>query len=35
MLAMKLSREVVVTETSAGVANVIIKAKYKGKEGYL
>lgn len=27
-------REVVVTETSAGVANVIIKAKYKGKEGY-
>lgn len=26
--------EVVVTETSAGVANVIIKAKYKGKEGY-
>lgn len=28
------SREVVVTETSAGVANVIIKAKYKGKEGY-
>ena len=28
------SREVVVTETSAGVANVIIRAKYKGKEGY-
>ena len=28
------NREVVVTETSAGVANVIIKAKYKGKEGY-
>lgn len=28
------SREVVVTETSAGVANVIIKAKYKGIEGY-
>lgn len=28
------SREVVVTETSAGVANVIIKAKYKGEEGY-
>lgn len=28
------SREVVVTETSAGVANVIIKAEYKGKEGY-
>lgn len=28
------SREVVVTETSAGVANVIIMAKYKGKEGY-
>lgn len=28
------SREVAVTETSAGVANVIIKAKYKGKEGY-
>ena len=28
------SREVVVTETSSGVANVIIKAKYKGKEGY-
>ena len=27
-------REVAVTETSAGVANVIIKAKYKGKEGY-
>lgn len=27
-------REVVVTETSAGVANVIIKAKYKGIEGY-
>lgn len=26
--------EVAVTETSAGVANVIIKAKYKGKEGY-
>lgn len=28
------SREVAVTETSAGLANVIIKAKYKGKEGY-
>lgn len=28
------SREVAVTETSAGVANVIIKAEYKGKEGY-
>ena len=28
------SREVEVTETSAGVANVIIKAKYKGIEGY-
>ena len=28
------SREVAVTETSAGVANVIIRAKYKGKEGY-
>lgn len=28
------SREVAVTETSAGVANVIIKAKYNGKEGY-
>lgn len=28
------SREVVVTETSAGVANVIIKAKYKNVEGY-
>lgn len=28
------SREVVVTETSAGVANVIIKAKYKDVEGY-
>lgn len=28
------SREVAVTETSAGVANVIIKAKYKGIEGY-
>lgn len=27
-------REVVVTETSAGVANVIIKAKYKDVEGY-
>lgn len=27
-------REVVVTETSAGVANVIIQAKYNGKEGY-
>ena len=27
-------REVAVTETSAGEANVIIKAKYKGKEGY-
>ena len=27
-------REVAVTETSAGVANVIIKAKYNGKEGY-
>lgn len=26
--------EVAVTETSAGVANVIIKAKYKGIEGY-
>ena len=26
-------REVVVTETSAGVANVIIKAKYKNEEG--
>lgn len=30
----RTSREVAVTETSAGVANVIIKAKYKGKEGY-
>lgn len=28
------SREVAVTETSAGVANVIIKAEYMGKEGY-
>lgn len=28
------NREVAVTETSAGVANVIIKAKYNGKEGY-
>lgn len=28
------SSEVAVTETSAGVANVIIKAKYNGKEGY-
>ena len=28
------SGEEVVTETSAGVANVIIMAKYKGKEGY-
>lgn len=28
------NREVAVTETSAGVANVIIKAKYKGIEGY-
>lgn len=28
------SSEVVVTETSAGVANVIIKAKYKDVEGY-
>ncbi len=28
------SREVAVTETSAGVANVIIKAKYKNVEGY-
>ena len=28
------SREVVVTETSAGVANVIIKAKYKNEEGF-
>lgn len=28
------SREVAVTETSAGEANVIIKAKYNGKEGY-
>lgn len=27
-------REVAVTETSAGVANVIIKAKYKNVEGY-
>lgn len=27
-------REVAVTETSAGEAKVIIKAKYKGKEGY-
>lgn len=26
--------EVAVTETSAGVANVIIKASYKGKDGY-
>ena len=30
----RTSREVAVTETSAGVANVIIKAKYNGKEGY-
>ena len=30
----RTSREVAVTETSAGVANVIIKAKYKGIEGY-
>lgn len=29
-----ISREVVVTETSAGKAFVIIKAKYKGEEGY-
>ena len=29
-----ISREVAVTETSAGVANVIIKAKYNGVEGY-
>lgn len=29
-----ISREVAVTETSAGEANVIIKAKYKGIEGY-
>lgn len=29
-----IHREVAVTETSAGEANVIIKAKYKGKEGY-
>lgn len=28
------NREVAVTETSAGEANVIIKAKYKGIEGY-
>lgn len=28
-----ISREVAVTETSAGVANVIIKAKYKNEEG--
>lgn len=28
------SREVMVTETSAGEANVIIRAKYNGKEGY-
>ena len=28
------SREVAVTETSAGVANVIIKASYKGKDGF-
>lgn len=28
------SREVAVTETSAGVANVIIKAKYKNVEGF-
>lgn len=28
------NREVAVTETSAGVANVIIKAKYNGVEGY-
>ncbi len=30
----RTSREVAVTETSAGEANVIIKAKYNGKEGY-
>ena len=30
----EISREVAVTETSAGKANVIIKAKYKGEEGY-
>lgn len=30
----RTSREVAVTETSAGEANVIIKAKYKGIEGY-
>mgnify|MGYP005843456663 CR=1 FL=1 len=29
-----ISREVAVTETSAGKAYVIIKAEYKGKEGY-
>ena len=29
-----IHREVAVTETSAGEANVIIKAKYKGIEGY-
>lgn len=29
-----ISREVAVTETSAGVANVIIKAEYNGVEGY-
>lgn len=29
-----IHREVAVTETSAGEANVIIKAKYKGLEGY-
>ena len=28
------SREVAVTETSAGVANIIIKASYKGKVGF-
>lgn len=28
------SQEVAVTETSAGVANVIIKASYKGKDGF-
>lgn len=28
------SREVAVTETSAGEANIIIKASYKGKDGY-
>ena len=30
----EISSEVAVTETSAGVANVIIKAKYKDVEGY-